>query len=95
MFDAGWSNEAVVYCTWVGHTTSRSDPPGFCGDLGILAESVGITTEDVVGWALEGKCGMAGERLLTHIRRSEEGPALFSVAFVSIMGVRRGEAKKS
>jgi len=52
--------------------------------LAQLADSSGITLTEAREWVSTGSCGTAGERLLPHLRRSEDERA-FAVSFVSVM----------
>jgi molybdopterin/thiamine biosynthesis adenylyltransferase len=54
-------------------------------ELATLAAEVDISTEEAKAWSWEGRCGQAGERLLNHIRQTDEGPRQFTVGFVSVM----------
>jgi molybdopterin/thiamine biosynthesis adenylyltransferase len=53
-------------------------------ELAQLAESADITLLEAKEWLTTGQCGLAGERLLPYLRRSE-GESTFAVAFVSVM----------
>jgi hypothetical protein len=54
-------------------------------ELAALAAEVDVSLEDAKRWRAEGRCGQAGERLLHHIRQTDEGPRRFAVGFVSVM----------
>jgi molybdopterin/thiamine biosynthesis adenylyltransferase len=49
-----------------------------------LAVTSGVTLDDVREWVSTGRCGLAGERLLPHLR-VEGGAGDFAVSFVSVM----------
>lgn len=53
-------------------------------ELAAMAKSAGVTLSEAKEWLASGKCGMAGERLLPFLRRSNDEPA-FAVSFVSVM----------
>lgn len=54
-------------------------------ELEHMADEVGISASDAKVWAREGKCGMAGERLLPYLRRDQGETRQFAVGFVSVM----------
>jgi hypothetical protein len=49
-----------------------------------IAHFAGVSLDDAKVWIKTGKCGLAGERLLPHLR-AESGPAAFAISFVSVM----------
>jgi len=49
-----------------------------------LAAAVDITRQEAKEWLNTGKCGLPGERLLSHLRHIEGEPA-FAVGFVSVI----------
>ena len=54
-------------------------------ELAALGAEANVSVEEARAWSLEGRCGQAGERLLSHIRQNDEGPRQFAVGFVSVM----------
>jgi molybdopterin/thiamine biosynthesis adenylyltransferase len=52
--------------------------------LAALAETAGVTLEEAREWVATGRCGLAGERLLPHLRVDPAGGD-FAVSFVSVM----------
>ena len=54
-------------------------------ELAALAAEAAVSLEDAKRWRAEGRCGQAGERLLRHVRQTDEGPRRFAVGFVSVM----------
>ncbi len=54
-------------------------------ELAALAAEVDVGLEDAKRWRAEGRCGQAGEKLLHHIRQTDQGPRRFAVGFVSVM----------
>ncbi|HZZ28987.1 MAG TPA: ThiF family adenylyltransferase [Pirellulales bacterium] len=54
-------------------------------EIAKYTDAIGITVEEARQWADKGQCGMAGERVLSHIRAQEDEPREFAVGFVSVM----------
>ena len=58
-----------------------------------IAAAADVSAEDAAAWIASGRCGTAGGRLLTHLRRTEAEPEQFAVGFVSVFAGTLGAAE--
>lgn len=50
-----------------------------------MAQTLDISLDDAMKWAVQGECGFAGDLLIAHLRTTAAGVNAFAVGFVSVL----------